>query len=358
MQPIYHVILAGGSGSRFWPKSRKNKPKQLLKIVEDKTMIRLTYNRLVKNSAPENIYVVASKKLCKKIEIEIPEIPIKNYIIEPSAKNTAPAIGLAAQHIMKRNPNAIMGIYPADHLIIDENKFQMTIDKAQEIITQNSALITIGINPTYPATGYGYIEYNCNNETNIDSVYKVQRFVEKPDNNKAKKFIESGNFLWNGGMFLWKAKTILNEIKIYMPKLYQSLNTIYNSISTNQYEAILSKEWETILSESIDYGILEKTDNIYTVKADFKWNDLGSWKSLFDILTKNSEKNYHDGDVISLQSENNLVISPNRLTAMIGVNNMTIINLEDVTLIVPHKHAEAVKDIVNMLKTLNRNEYL
>jgi len=358
MQPIYHVILAGGSGSRFWPKSRENKPKQLLKIIGNETMIRLTYNRLVKKSDPENIFVVASQKLCDQIEIEIPEIPIENYIIEPSAKNTAPAIGLAAQHIIKRNSNAIMGIYPSDHLIIDENKFQMTIDKAQEMITQNPTLITIGINPTYPATGYGYIKYDANNKTNIETIYKVEKFVEKPDESTAEKFVKNGDFLWNGGMFIWKAETIINEIKTYMPTLYKSLHIIYNSISTNQYKTTLLKEWETLPSESIDYGILEKTNNVYTAKADFKWNDLGSWKSLFDVLTKNSEQNFYDGDIISLHSENNLVISPNRLTAMIGIKNTTVINLDDVTLIVPHEHAETVKDIVNMLKSLNRNEYI
>ena len=358
MKPFYHIIIAGGSGSRFWPKSRKNKPKQLLKITDDKTMIRLTYERIVKISNPKNILVIAPKKLCQHIQIDIPEIQKENFIIEPSGKNTAPAIGLAAVHILKRNKNALMGIYPADHLISDNDEFNNAIIKAEKIILNKSCLVTIGIKPTYSATGYGYIHYDKSEKQNIQNSYKVINFTEKPTKQNADKFISDGNYLWNAGIFVWEAKRLLSEMENHMPDLHRKLLSIHDSIDNNNYEEVLNSEWHEIISESIDYGILEKSNNIHTIAADFKWNDLGSWKSLFDILPKNKDNNHYEGDVISLQSNNNLVISPNRLTAVIGIKDLAIINLDDATLIVPHEKAEAVKNIVDMLKSLNSNEYL
>ncbi len=355
---MYHVILAGGSGSRFWPKSRRDTPKQLLKILGDDTMIRLTYNRLKKISPIDHILVVASKELAKQIYKEIPEIPKKNYIIEPSGKNTAPAIGLAALHVFKRDSDAIMGVYPADHLIVGDSKFKKIITNARKMVEKKSALITIGIKPTYPATGYGYIQYDSNKKMVIQGTYKVKMFTEKPEKETAEKFINSGEFLWNAGMFVWKAEIILLQMKTFMCKLHDSLDAIYDSLNTTQYDTVLDREWELIQPESIDYGVLEKAKNVYTIEADFQWNDLGSWSSLFNVLIKNNETNYHDGDVISVESENNMIISPNKLTAVVGIKDMAIINLDDATLIIPHDKSEAVKDVVNMLKTMNKSEYL
>ena len=355
---MYHVILAGGSGSRFWPLSRSDNPKQLLKILGNETMIRLTYNRLCNISDPDKILVVASKKLSKLIHQDIPEIPSENFIIEPTGKNTAPAIGLAALHIFKRDADAIMGVYPADHIIVGDEKFKQIITNAKEMVKIKPALITIGIKPTYPATGYGYIQYNVSRKQDIESIYKVKTFAEKPQLKTAEKFLKSGEFLWNTGIFVWKAKVILLEMKTFMCELHDVLYSIYDSYGTHNYNTVLDREWELILPERIDYGILEKTKNVYTIKADFQWSDLGSWHSLFSILTKNKDASYHDGDIISVQSENNLIISPNKLTAVVGIKNMTIINLDDATLIVPHNKSEAVKDVVNMLKTMNKSEYL
>ena len=355
---MYHVILAGGSGSRFWPKSREDSPKQLLKILGDETMIRLTYNRLRKIAESDKILVVASKQFSKLIHQDIPEIPKENFIIEPLGKNTAPAIGLAALHILKRDSDAVMGVYPADHLILGDSKFKKVITNARKMAEKKSALITIGIKPTYPATGYGYIQYDSNKKMDVKGVYKVKTFAEKPEKETAEKFIKSGEFLWNAGMFVWKAEIILLEMKAFMCELHDSLDPIYDALGTPQYETVLDREWELVHPESIDYGILEKAKNVYTIKADFQWNDLGSWYSLFNVLTKNNESNYHDGDVISVQSENNLIISPGRLTAVVGVKDMAIINLDDATLIVPHDKSEAVKDVVKMLKSMNKSEYL
>jgi len=355
---MYHVILAGGTGSRFWPKSRSDSPKQLLKIIGNESMIHLTYKRLCNISDPDKILIVASKKISKLIHQDIPEIPKENFIIEPTGKNTAPAIGLAALHIFKRDAEAIMGVYPADHVIIGDEKFKQTILNAKKLVEKKSALVTIGIKPTYPATGYGYIQYDVSKKQNIEGVYKVKTFAEKPQLETAEKFLKSGEFLWNAGMFIWKAEIILLEMKTFMCELHNALDSIYDSLGTPNYNTVLDREWELIIPESIDYGILEKANNVYTIKADFQWNDLGSWHSLFSFLTKNKDANYHDGDVISVQSANNLIISPDRLTAVVGVNDMVVINLDDATLIVPHDKSEAVKDVVNMLKTMNKSEYL
>ncbi len=355
---MYHIILAGGSGSRFWPKSRRDRPKQILKILGDDTMIRLTYNRLEKISNVDHILIVASKELSKQIHKEIPEIPKTNYIIEPSGKNTAPAIGLAALHVFKRDPHAIMGVYPADHLIMGDAKFKDVISRANKMAAQKTSLMTIGIKPTHPSTGYGYIQYDRGKKMEMEGVYKVKTFAEKPDKQTAKNFLNSGEFLWNGGIFVWKAEIILQAIRTFMPELHQSLDVIKDALSTFQYATVLEREWELVKPESIDYGILEKARNVYIIEANFKWNDLGSWQALFNVLTKNKEQNYYEGDVISMQSENNLVISPNRLTAVVGVQNMAIINLDDATLIVNHEQSETVKDVVDMLKSMNREEYL
>ena len=356
MKTFYHIIIAGGSGSRFWPKSRKNKPKQLLKILNNKTMIRLTFERINKFAKSKYIMVIASKELCKKIQAEIPEIPKENFIIEPSGKNTAPAIGLAAMHVLKKNENSLMAIYPSDHLIEGDDEFQNTIHEAEKLIEKKSCLITIGVKPTYPATGYGYIHHD--KPDNDSKGCKVLNFTEKPSLKKANKFISNGNYLWNAGIFAWKTKMLLKEIKKYMPDLYKHLFLIHNSILTKNYEQTLNTQWQSIHAESIDYGILEKSKEIYTLESNFRWNDLGSWKSLFDILSKNKDQNHLEGDVISIQSNNNLVISPNRLTAIIGIKDIAIINLNDATLIVPHEKAEDVKDVVKMLQSLNNDKYL
>ncbi len=353
---MYHVILAGGSGSRFWPKSRKNKPKQLLNILGEDTMIGLTVKRLLKMTTADKILIVASKQLCTLIQSEIREIPKQNYIIEPSGKNTAPAIGLGALHVYHRDHNAVMAVYPADHLI-DGDSFLATIKEAEETARKNAVLMTIGIQPTYPATGYGYIQFDTSKNGLSDNVYKVKTFAEKPHFETAEKFIKSGEFLWNSGMFIWQAKLILLEMKTFMCELHDSLDAIYDALGTDKYNIVLDREWELIQPESIDYGILEKAKNVHTIKANFEWNDLGSWKALFDVLSS-GQKNVVDGDVLSILSSNNLVVSPHRLTAVVGVENMAVINLDDATLVVPLSMAEGVKDVVKMLESMNKDEYL
>ena len=350
--------MAGGSGTRFWPRSRKNHPKQLIDLMGQGTLIRQTVDRIKELDAANKIYIVASDFLCDKIKEEIPEIPELNFIKEPSGKNTAPAIGLAAIHIYKKDPKGIMAVYPADHLIQGTNQFIATMKAAEAVAEQENVLITIGVKPTYPATGYGYIQYGENENSAIENVYNVKTFAEKPHKDTAIKFFESGEFLWNSGIFVWKAEQILLEMKTHMCELHDSLDVIYDSMNSSQYDIVLDREWEIITAESIDYGILEKTENIYTIKADFAWSDLGTWDSLFKAFDKNEQGSLHEGEVVTVDSKNNLVISPNRLTALIGVERLVVVNMMDVTLIMPQSESEKVKTIVKMLESMKKEDYL
>lgn len=357
MENSYHVILAGGFGSRFWPRSRKDYPKQLLKIFGNESMIRLTVNRLKSITKPNNILIVASENLCLKMKSELPEIPETNFIVEPSGRNTAPAIGLAAVHIYNRDVNAVMCIYPADHLILEVEKFSEIVTQGIHFANENPALITMGVNPTYPATGYGYIQIGDSTDTNSD-IYKVKTFAEKPPIESAKRFVESREFLWNSGMFIWKAEIILLEMKTYMPELHESLDVIYDSIKSGKYDIVLDREWEILQPESIDYGIMEKAKNTYTLKADFSWNDMGTWKSVYDVLSKDENGMILQGNVISIQSQDSIVYSQDKLTAVIGIDNIAVVNTDDATLIMPLEQAEKVKEVVTQLKNSGMDDFL
>ena len=354
---MYHIIIAGGSGTRFWPYSREKKPKQLLKIVDKTSLIRLTVDRLLSFVKSEKIYIVANRELCKFISDEIPEISRNNFIIEPSGKNTAPAIGLAAIHIYKKDPEGIMAIYPADQIIKGKTDFKNSILEAEKIINNKPSLIALGIKPTYPATGYGYVQFN-NIKKKPENYFKVKTFAEKPPYNIAEKFIKSGDFLWNSGIFIWQAEIILLEFKTFLPELHDSLSMVFDAIDTNQYELVLKREWKIVQSISIDYGILEKAKNVYIIPVNFEWVDMGSWKAFYDYNKKNKNGNVTKGKVIVLDTTNSLVMSPDRLTAILGVDNLVVINTEDVTLILPKDKSEDVKNIINNLKENNKKEYI
>ncbi len=358
MSNVYHVIMAGGTGSRFWPRSRRDMPKQLLKILGDESMIRITVDRLRRISPPENILIVASAELCRKIRKVIPELPPANYIVEPAGRNTAPAIGLAAVNIYFRDSEAVMGVYPADHVIFDDDKFESALQDAIQMARVKPSLVTMGIMPTYPATGYGYIQFDPDKKTEVDGVYKVITFAEKPPLDTAKKFLESGRFLWNSGMFVWKAEIILLAMKTFMPELHDSLNVIYDVIDTDKYPIVLDREWEIIKPESIDYGVLEKARNVYSLKADFRWSDMGSWKSLYDISPKDKAGNVLVGESIAIDTKRSLIFSPHHLTTVLGLKDVVVINMGDAVLVTSIGKAESVKKVVDYLESHDMISYL
>ena len=353
------VIMAGGKGERFWPKSRINLPKQFLSLTDDgKSMIQHTVERVKNLVDIENIYVVTNEMYKNLVSEHIPDIPEAN-IIEPAAKNTAPCIGLAAVHIAKKDINSKMIILPSDHLIKFNEIFIDTLKTALDVVEKGDNLATIGITPNYPETGYGYINFT-KGESFKDStnIYEVLRFVEKPNLEKAKEYLTSGQYLWNSGMFVWKASTILKNFKEYLPEIYEGLQKIGKSINTGKYEEVLKKEFLNLPSESIDYGIMEKAKNIYVIPGNFGWDDVGSWLSLERINKTNQDGNVITGNVISIKTKNTIIQGSDKLIATIGLEDIVVVDTDDVTLICHKNNTQEVKEVINNLKICNRNEYL
>ena len=347
------VILAGGIGSRFWPYSRKNQPKQLLNIFGEESMLQITVNRLKKIKKISDIYVITRKDLHKSIIKNIKGVNANNVIIEPSGKNTAPAIGMMAAYLALKNPNDVMCVFPADHYIVGHQKFQRAIYRAGRIAKKGDNIVTIGIKPDYPSTAYGYIQYDENSQIESKEAFKVKAFAEKPHAKLAERFIMSGDFLWNAGMFFWKVKTFLDSMTIHMPELLSEVEKIAPKIENGDSFDDL---WEFIKPESIDYGLLEKANNIYVVPADFQWNDIGSWKALYNILNSDRKGNIIRGSGIVMGGKRNLIHSKDNFTAVLGVDNVIVINAGDVTLVVDKDKVEDIKNLVDYLNTNNLNE--
>jgi len=350
---MHCVILAGGSGTRFWPYSRKNNPKQMLNIVGDQSMLQITVDRLAKLKSTTEIYIITKKELYELIIKKIKNVNPKNVIIEPSAKNTAPAIGLVSQKIFTKNKNAIMGIFPADHLIVGYKNFEKSMDDAFSLAKKKKHLVTIGIKPTFPSTAYGYIQYEPDNKNKVG--YHVKTFAEKPHEKLAERFLSSGDFLWNAGIFVWNVSSLLSALEKYMPELHDSLFNIRKRMELSKpYDDI----WESITPESIDYGVMEKADNIFVIPADFEWNDLGSWNALYEIFSKKEGENVIRGFGTVIDGKSNLVHSNGRFTAVIGLNDLVVVNTDDATLIVPKDKSERVKDLVSWLKSKKHEDLL
>ena len=325
------VIMAGGKGERFWPKSRINSPKQFLSLTDDgKSMIQHTVERLKDIVEFENIYVVTNELYKGLVNQHIPEIPKENIIVEPVAKNTAPCIGLAAIHIAKKDPESKMIVLPADHLIKFNEIFTDTLRTALDVVENGDNLATIGITPNYPETGYGYINFKRGDSLQ-KNVYEVLKFEEKPNIEKAKEYLASGQYLWNSGMFIWKASTILKCFKEFLPEIYSGLQVIATSIGTNDYEKVLKEEFVKLPSESIDYGVME---------------------------TAEKDGNVINGNVISIKTKNTVVQGGKKLIATIGLEDMIIVDTEDAILICNKDNTQEVKEVINNLKICNRTEYL
>jgi len=355
---MYCLIMAGGIGKRFWPRSRKNYPKQLLNIVSEESMLRLTYNRLLKITDREKIYIVAGEGLKNVTLKELQDFPPENYIVEPSGKNTAPCIALAAAIITKKDPEAVMGVFPADHLIENFESFKETVETGEKVATTHSGLVTFGITPTRPATGYGYIQYDRKLPLLENRAFKVKTFAEKPNLDTARRFLATGEFLWNSGMFIWMAKDILTSINIHLPDLYDSINNIKNAVGRENYQKVLREEWATILGSSIDYGVMEKANNVYVVKSDFIWSDVGSWDAVYELGKKDPENNVLSGNVIKMDTKNCLISANKRLVSTIGIEDLIIVETKDAVLIARRGESEKIKDMVDSLKRNDMNEYL
>ena len=312
---ITAVIMAGGRGERFWPKSRNNRPKQFLSLTSDgETMIQKTVKRLSPLVSAEDIFIVTNAAYADLVNDQLPDVPRENILCEPCARNTAPCIAFAAAIIQKKYGDAMMLVLPSDHLIGYENIYIKTLQTAIRTAEEGNNLVTIGITPAYPETGYGYINFG----KEAGDAYEVERFVEKPDLPTAKKYLASGKYLWNSGMFVWKASAIMYNMKQFMPEIHDGAVRIGDSYGTDSYEETLIKEFTAFTSESVDFGIMEKASDIYTIPGSFGWDDVGSWLAVERINETDDKKNYFDGDVIAVDSERTTVCGGKRLVAAIG----------------------------------------
>ncbi len=356
---MYAVIMAGGVGTRFWPRSRNKRPKQLLKILDDKTMIQATVSRLNGLISHNQTCVVTTEPQIEEIKEQLPFLRPENLIIEPKGKNTAPCIGLSAVILKHRDPDAIMAVLPADHRILNEQLFRKVLATAEVIASEQDCLVTIGIHPTYPSTGYGYIQVNGKvDEINNINIFKVKTFAEKPDLITARRFLKSGDFLWNSGMFVWKAKSILKEIEESLPELYDGLMEIEKYLGTNSQDEVIKKIYCTIKSISIDYGIMEQSKNVFVLKGEFDWNDVGSWEEIYKISKRDQDNNVIIGDHFTKDTKGCLIDSPNRFVATLGLENLILIDTDDALLICRRDMAQDVKDIVDAMKRKNMEQYL
>jgi len=287
---------------------------------------------------------------------QLPEVPIENIIVEPFGRNTAACIGLASIIINKRSPNAVTFVMPADHIIQDNEKFIATLKTAAQFSYENDALVTIGIQPTKPETGYGYIQIDEDSTKN--NVYKVLTFAEKPNYSTAVNFIKSGDFFWNSGMFIWKIDTILNEIKQYMPDLYEGLFQLSDQLDNPDFQNILSQVYGQLKSVSIDYGIMEKSNKVYLVKGVFSWSDVGSWEAVYDLSEKDQDGNVKVGTIYTDLALDSYIYSPEKFTAVIGLDNIIVINTKNALLICKRDKAQDVKNVIDYLKLNKLDEHL
>ncbi|MDA8125691.1 MAG: mannose-1-phosphate guanylyltransferase [Deltaproteobacteria bacterium] len=356
---MFAVIMAGGKGSRFWPRSRETRPKHLLDILGERTIIQETVARIRPLVPPERILVVTGQSHAAELIRQLPEIPAENILIEPVGRNTAPCIGLAALHILQRGTDEVMLVLPSDHRIGAEETFRQILRAAAEVAAAGKALVTVGIRPTGPETGYGYIEQGDPVPTDgAAKVYRVRSIREKPDRALAEQFLQKGGFSWNSGMFVWKASTILAEIRQFLPDLHQGLLKIQEALGTDREEEIVATTYGALKGVSIDYGVMEKAKEVLVIPGEFGWSDLGSWDALWEVSPKGEKENAVRGEWIAVEAKRCLVHSPEKLVALVGVEDLLVVDTPDALLICRRGRSQEVRKVVEALEKRGLTDYL
>jgi mannose-1-phosphate guanylyltransferase len=357
---MYALIMAGGLGKRFWPWSRDKNPKQFLNIFSEKSLLEETAERLESIVKKEDIYIITNISHKRRIAELIKDVPKENIIAEPIGRDTSACIGLGAIFMKRKNPKGIQIVLPSDHLISEIETFRDILKKASRLAEEKNCLVTIGIKPTHPNTGYGYIQYLLEKEEERwdENIYKVKTFAEKPNLETARSFLESGNFLWNSGIFVWRIETILKEIESSLPELYYGLMEIEKNLNKKNINSVIKRVYSRIKNISIDYGIMEKAKDVYVIKADFGWSDVGNWSEVYRLGKKDESQNVIMGNVVLRESDGNLIYSKKKLLTGIDIHNMIIIDTDDVLLICSKDKAQNVKELVDYIKRKDMKEFL
>lgn len=357
----YAVIMAGGGGTRLWPLSRKARPKQMLSLFDERSLFQTTVERLDGVFPDERIFVVTVEEQARELQAQCPQIPRENFLIEPMPRGTASVVGLAAVALKKRDPQAVMAILTSDHYIANEERYRHLLQTAYAV-TQDGYLVTLGIEPTFPATGFGYIQRgdHLGNYQGLD-VYRVQSFKEKPDEAEAKRMLASSDFSWNSGMFVWRVEQIMTEFERQMPDLAVKLAEIYAAWETPAQQEVVQRIWPELKNETIDYGIMESAERVAVIPAaSLGWSDVGSWDSLFDLLKSDEHGNIvMGGEHIGLETRKSLIYvnQEHRLIVTIGVEDLVVVDTGDVLLVCNKDQAQRVRQVVNQLKQ-NGQDYV
>jgi len=358
MSSYHALIMAGGGGTRLWPLSRRARPKQALTLVGERTMFEHAVDRIASLFQPEEIFVVTGEEHLESLLLQAPELPRANFLLEPVGQGTAPAIGLGAVHLRRRDPQAVMVVLTADHFIRDVERFRRVLTAAAQV-AEKGHLVTLGITPSFPSTAFGYIQQGEQlYEVDGFAVFRALRFTEKPSPETAFQMVESGLYTWNSGMFIWRVDRIMEEFARQMPDLYDVLMQIDAVLGTPAYEPTLRRLWPELSPQSIDYGVMEGARDVVVIPVDIGWSDVGNWSSMREILPADADGNVVVGEHVGLETRNTIVFGGHRLIATIGLEDMIIVDTDDALLICPVDREQDVREMVRQLREMGRKEVL